>query len=397
MSQLPPKILVIDADVSVAAKISAPLSKMNVDLIMAHDLQTATYRFHKEFFRVILVDQSFAELDGLSLIQRFREHEVLDRRVAGFVLMGGQEPKAESFQLLRELGQIGFLRKPLAIGAFIQACIKAFQSYTQMSMVHKIRDDIFKKLANGLISAEVAINQVHDAKAALKDLFVPTMVQLLDQIDDLDAAEKAVNMFDPEEQQDLRVVSLRGALALKKGDFSSARGFLEKADTLAPKNIDRMKHMSHMYLELKEPQKAVEKQKALLSLHPEKEDLKFEYFADLERHGFDQEAMEFCREVSSSKDVVRHFNNKGVLLSKNKDMDKAIAEYERALSYFPKSHVNYKIHFNLALAYARKGTTSALETAHTHALTARQLKPDYEKAIQLAEKIEKKLPGKSAS
>ena len=87
MSKMPSKILIIDSDAGIAGPINEPLDKMGIEVFSASDLQTALYRYNKQFFRVVFVQLNFDELDGLSLIQKFRCHQIDEKRRAGFVIM----------------------------------------------------------------------------------------------------------------------------------------------------------------------------------------------------------------------------------------------------------------------------------------------------------------------
>ena len=52
---LPPKILLIDDDSSVAESLEGPLKKHQVKLVRAHDLDTALYHFNQQIFEVVVV------------------------------------------------------------------------------------------------------------------------------------------------------------------------------------------------------------------------------------------------------------------------------------------------------------------------------------------------------
>ncbi len=76
--------------------------------------------------------------------------------------------------------------------------------------------------------------------------------------------------------------------------------------------------------------------KQQLALNPENKDIKFEIIKKLVAGNFENDAVDFIRKISTPKEVVRYFNNRGVELSKNGDVEGAIREYELALKFFPK-------------------------------------------------------------
>ena len=51
--------------------------------------------------------------------------------------------------------------------------------------------------------------------------------------------------------------------------------------------------------------------------------------------GYDDHANQLCRETASPIEVVRHYNNKGVALAKEGNVEGAMVEYERSLQFYP--------------------------------------------------------------
>ena len=184
---------------------------------------------------------------------------------------------------------------------------------------------------------------------------------------------------------------------MRLGKFDEARQFLEKADSLAPQNIERINDMTNMYLELEEPDEAVKKMKEAMALHPEDPDLKFNMFSKLFNKGFDSHAVDFGKENAKPMEIVRHYNNKGVMLSKSDDRSGAIQEYNRALRFFPKFKENYRILFNIALAQAQEKSLPGYQEAEKNLKMCLELKPDFEKAKNTLEVVQKVLSKNKAS
>ncbi|MBF0441777.1 MAG: tetratricopeptide repeat protein, partial [Oligoflexales bacterium] len=135
------------------------------------------------------------------------------------------------------------------------------------------------------------------------------------------------------------------------------------------------------------PEKSVEKMSILCQETPEKPDMKFDMVSKLEEKGFSQHAIQFCRSTSTAVEVVRHYNNKGVLDSKNGNHDKAIKSYQEAVQFFPDHEESYKIHWNLAIALINNKSEGYLEKSASALEQALKLKPDFEKAKHLLEKV----------
>ena len=88
-SNLPKKILVVDDDLSVGQGLEQPMQAYGVSVSKAKDLQTALYLFNTQRFDVVLVEIEFKELPGLALVQKWRAHEIMEKRCTGFIMMTG--------------------------------------------------------------------------------------------------------------------------------------------------------------------------------------------------------------------------------------------------------------------------------------------------------------------
>ena len=103
-------------------------------------------------------------------------------------------------------------------------------------------------------------------------------------------------------------------------------------------------------------------------------------FNDLTDQGFHNEAQKFCKDTTKPSEVIRHYNNEGVKLSKSGDFAGAIREYERALVFFPTYKENYRIYFNLALAHLKFPDQEHKLAAEENLEKCLQLDPNFEKA-----------------
>jgi tetratricopeptide (TPR) repeat protein len=193
---------------------------------------------------------------------------------------------------------------------------------------------------------------------------------------------------------DIAVNNTKGRLLLKMGQTAKAREFLEKADKAAPMNIDRVKAMADMYLKLNDPNASVDKMKQLIALNPEQKDLKFDLFRDLETSGFIDHAIGLCKETTLPAEVVRHYNNKGVLLSKEGLNEKALEEYKASLKFYPSFKENYRIFFNIAIAEANQKTPESLQRAAIALDKCLELCPDFEKGQNLRLTIQQAQAGR---
>ena len=386
MAKLPKNILIVDSDAATPGPLIGPLEKMKVEVFSAADLQTAFYRYNKQFFRVVVLELDFSELDALSIIQKWRQHEVIEKRSAGFIVMSKKSPSEEQLALIREMGSIQIITKPLSVGPLISQLEKAFTTHTKLELKRKIKTEIYDRIENGDDVTDI-IKSIHDYKEALgKDYFI-LLVDLYQRVENYEDALNLINKAPPGLLEPLTKLNLQGSLNLKIGNFAEAKKAFEMADRQAPRNIERIGWMVELYLKANHSDKAVLKQKELMALNPENPELKYSLFQHLEEAGFVDEAAAFCQETTGPMEVVKFFNNKGVVLVKSQEIKSAIIEYNRALTYQPNNKHNYLVHFNIALAYLRTKQSRFFAKAMHHLECCLSLKPDYEKGLALRQRL----------
>lgn len=192
-------------------------------------------------------------------------------------------------------------------------------------------------------------------------------------------------------KNNLAVLHAAGRLALRLGKLPEAKLFFEKANLKAPGHIDRLSRMAELYMAMKDPSRALETMEKLMTLDPEKTNQALEFYSQLEGAGYSQQAQELVKAHSSPAQVVRFFNNKGVLLSKSGDKKGAVEKYFLALKAFPGFFENYKIFYNCALALCQLGGNKELQQAKSHLSDSLKLRSDFEKSRRLAEALDKLL------
>lgn len=397
---MPQKILIVDADKSVAQALKGPLEKQGVKVDGASDLGSALYMFNQAIYPVVFIDIAFEELPGLVLLQRWRQHENPDKANAGFILVSGNRNKGDAGEgrLVQELEDIEIVSKPINPIAILGLLKK--------SMATRIRRLKFLEVS-GQTQKLAASSKTHNAaiefvKSNMKDFGIKGQDLLREVYEVREQWQPALEVVDgilKIKADQLSALNNKGRLLLRLGQAEEALKFMELADKQAPENIDRINEMALAYLVAKQPDMSVVKMHQLIKFHPDRPDMKFDLFAKLQEFGYDEHAIKLCKDTTSPLDVVRHYNNKGVALAKANNTEGAIMEYERALQYFPKFKENYRIFYNIALAHLSYKTRSHYEIALDYIKRCLELNPKFDKALNTKEQIEGQLTktGKSAS
>lgn len=388
----PQKILIVDADKSVAQALKGPLEKQGIKVDSAADLGSALYMFNQAIYPVVFIDIAFEELPGLVLIQKWRQHENPDKANTGFILIAGNRNKGDAGEerLVQELDDLEVVYKPINPIAILGLLKKVMGIRHRRLRFKEISDQTYKLAGN----SKTVGSAVEFVKSNMKDFGVKGQ-DLLREVWEiqqqwspaLDVVESILKV----KADQLSALNNKGRLLLKLGQTEEALKFMELADKQAPNNIDRINEMALAYLVAKKPDSSVEKMRQLIKFNPDQPDMKFELFGKLQEFGYDEHAIKLCKDTTSPLDVVRHYNNKGVALAKNNNIEAAILEYERALKYFPKYKENYRILYNIALAHLSYKNRSHYEIALDYIKRCLELNPKFDKALKTKEQIEGQL------
>jgi tetratricopeptide (TPR) repeat protein len=393
---LPPKILVVDDDPAIPAAIDEPLSKYSIKVDKATNLETALYLFNQSRYDVVLVEIEFAPLPGLVLVQKWRAHEVMEKRCTAFVMMSGNKSLGTNEGLFKELGDLEIINKPFAVIQVLPFLSRGLATKKRLvaylDMRHKIVD--FYEKSNDFNKAAAQVQK------KLPELGVKGLAMMYELYEKANRFEDALVIVSPmldKDPNNIALLNAKGRLLMRLGRFKEAKECLTKADTLAPQNIERLNEVATAYLHLKDPDNSIKKFKEILDLNPEKPDLKFEMFSKLYEFGYDDHAVSLGKETAKPMEIVRHYNNKGVMLSKDGKAEEALVDYKRALRFFPQFKENYRIHFNIALAKIQQRSLESYMEAESNLKKCLELSPDFEKAKNTLDTLLKLIAKEKAS
>lgn len=388
-AQLPRKILLVDDDPAVAEALDNMLRKHQIQVVRAIDFDSATYLFNQQIFEVCVIELEFGPLPGLGVVQKFRANKHPERRLSGMVIASGNQKKHTDDALGAELGDIEFISKPFTDVKMLGVLARALLQKRSVAEYDAVRTLSYDAMKTGDFDAAVGHVKKNLAKIGKKGM--PLLLGLYEEAKKWPEALQVVDAMIEKKQDDIAALNAKGRILLHLGKAQEARDLLEKADKLAPKNLDRIRAMASMYLKLDQPDASVAKMKELINLSPDEPDLKFDMIQSLEDAGYVQHAIGLCRETTLPAEVVRFYNNKGVIHSKTAEHTRAVHQYEAALKFYPTYKENYRIYFNLAIAEANQKTTENMQRARAALLKCLALAPEFDKAKTLLSTIEKAL------
>ena len=319
MSKLPKKVLIIDQDQTETNRITSILSKHSIPVITATNWEQAIYHYNQNKIDMVICQNNLDAQPAPLVIQKFRGHEVPSKRNPGFIITHSKALEAGETQLLAELGEIVTVPKPIKEATLISLVTKAMIAAEGRWKLHRVQVD----LIDPLLAKKKFDKACEFAETKLMDVGSKGQFAASHVFEEAENFKKAINVTSKLHQEDpknLNYVNHLARLKMKTGDLQDASKLYEKADRLAPDNLARLEEMATLYLELNAPDKSIEKYKQLITHNPEEPDLKYDFFERLQNAGFEKEAQRFCAETTGAMELIRHFNNKGVMYSKAKSL-----------------------------------------------------------------------------
>lgn len=390
MSQdnLPKKVLAVDNDVSVLNAVKQICEKRQINCMTCDSAQNSIYIFNNNRFDVVFVNCHLEGLSGINLVTKWRHHEVLGKRDVGVILATGSEQKGGEIAGATEVGDVCWIQKPIKEPTLLSLLSKSFMLRHQREKLTEIHEKVLGPMLakgdkEGLLNvAKTKLTQMGPRGAALA-------AQVFEQVGEIPDAIHQFEGLHVSAPNNMLYVNELGRLQMMQGNFEQAKEYFERADQIAPNNIKRLRDMARNYLEMDQPDAGVEKYKQILELDLTDSQQKFDLYEELQSFGYDDHAQKLCQETSTPLELIRHYNNKGVMFSKTEAYVDAIDEYKKAQRLIPKSKELYRILYNEALAHINLKHPEHLEIALELLHKCVSLKSDYEKAHDKIEKLAK--------
>jgi len=375
---------VIDTDPTTTHFIQKQLEKFKVPSVVTDKGISALYLYKNQIIDCVLTSFDLEEFSGITLIQKLKAHnKELDRSFIPIVMIG-KNFDTSNLGLLNEFNDISTITKPIAPPQLLHLLKTKISEKESQEKSGEVLKNVYRYIKKG--ENDKALNLMKDKMAVFGKNAPKHLADLLEELQQLEDAYAIHGQRLKKSPEDISILNDLGRICLKLGKFEEAQEYLEKADKMAPGQIERMNHMATMYLHLKRPDKSIEKYREILGVTPENQDIKFDMLQELKENGFNDEALKFCNEVSHPTEMIRFYNNKGVLLAVNEKYNDAISEYQKAIGFYPDFKEIYRIYFNMALAYMKLGKDHSND-AKKWLNECLRVNPAYEKAQNNLKKV----------
>jgi len=117
----PPRILVVEDDVTIQTLVTALLSVRGLECDLAGTVEEARNLMARSIYDILLVDVNLPDGSGLSVVEEQRGNPLV-------IVMTGSNDIQTAVQAIRD-GAIDFITKPFAVGHFLQRLDKAMEDW----------------------------------------------------------------------------------------------------------------------------------------------------------------------------------------------------------------------------------------------------------------------------
>ena len=123
-------------------QVEAMLQKRKIPCLKAPNWEQAIYHYNQNRIDLVLADKNLDGMPGTTLIQKFRNHEVASKRNPAIILAQSSPMNPETEQLLKELGEVQLINKPIKEPSLISIIAKAMEENFQKSKIHELKINI---------------------------------------------------------------------------------------------------------------------------------------------------------------------------------------------------------------------------------------------------------------
>lgn len=384
---MPKKILVVDNDYSVMQRFKVAFERYKVAVTGAQDLDSAQAKFLESDQEVVVVDIAFREVNGLALLQKWRELPDPAKRAISYVLLCPEKVSKSDLSLMTELLDVQTLTKPVNTISSLSVFSKAATIFQKQTRIENLRHSVLSSSTDATHLTE----QVKDLRGKLQSLGTTGDEIILDLFAKHERWDDALSYVEAclaRSPNNIRFLYQKALFLQKLGRSREALQMMEPLSASSPNNLQRLKDLGALYLDLKMPEKAIDTTQQIMKYSTLEQDMQYKMYSMLSEKGFEKEALEFAQRTMDPLRLIRYYNNLGITLTKDGKIEQAIREYTHALKVFPAFALNYKLYFNLGLCQTKIKTVAFYRDAEISFQKCLEINPDFEKARELLKKVQ---------
>jgi CheY-like chemotaxis protein len=301
---------------------------------------------------LIIQEWRLRQLSGPAFLQRIKSSSA----VTTPVIIASSLVKKEDLPFIHEMGVASLIPKPLEKETFIRTLTLTMQQdrtpKDQATLERKIR----AHLAQGHLKEALALQQKfqenHRIPQHAKTLMEAEIAFANQQYDVARTMALETIKFMPDS---LHALNLLGKILLKQGEYELSLKCFEKAQKLAPQNIERLCSMAELNAEVgkrDEAEAAIEK---AMMLDDSSEAVQASRISVAITSHDHNRAKKHLTGFKGIERIIAAMNNAAVAMINRQRFDDGIAKYNATLQSIPNDRTDLQalVLYNLGLAYAR--------------------------------------------
>ncbi len=347
-------VVVVDSDSIVQNEIKASLAEMGVENIQVFDDGQAAIEYIKtgNIPDLVIQEWRIPRLTGPLFLQKAQEEGA---RGSPFVLISSLVQK-EDIPFVREMGVAHVMAKPLQRKDFIQGLIWTIQQdrqpTEQSTMERKMRQLLSER-------------KLEEASSIKERFMIDTGISL--GAKETIEAEFAYYQGDFETARDfgieaikhagesIFILNLLGKTLISLRDFQTALKCFQKAQSLAPMNLERLCQIAEIHSELGDNDKARELLEQVHDLDPDSQKVQESQAKVAINEGELNTAKKIMSQLRAIENVVSYMNNQAVAMARCGMIDEGLNQYSKTLEAIPEDKLDIKgiVEYNMSLAFVR--------------------------------------------
>jgi CheY-like chemotaxis protein len=347
-------VIAIDSDTAVQNEVKAALQELGVENIQIFEDGEAALEYIKANHNPDLVLQEWRipKLTGPLFLQKAQEEGA---RSSPFVLHTSLIQK-EEIPFVREMGVAHIINKPLQRKEFIQGIIWTIQQDRQPTEQGSMERKMRQLLAD---------RNFEEAKK-IKERFVGDGSISMGAKEVIEA-EFAYAFGDYEKARDfgiegikhagesIFILNLLGKTMIALREFETALKCFQKAQSLAPMNLERLCQIAEIHSDLGAHDKARELLEQVKDMDPDSERAQEAAAKVAINSGDISMARKIMSQLRAMENVVSYMNNQAVAMARCGMANESIEQYRKTLEAVPveRSDIKGTVYFNLALGHLR--------------------------------------------
>ena len=345
--------VVIDSDDSSRKLAIDALKNLGVPEVFDFDNGEAAWNWLEkaEAVDLILQEWRIPKLTGPLIIQK-----ILKKFPVCPVIVVSSLLKDEDAPLAQEMGVAALVKKPIKAQEITQTIVHVIQEDKMPSQSLVLETKIRK-----LLSAKKYTEAVHLKEKFLKNKEIPEVRKMTIDAEFAYAEKKYELARDlslqvlKNQSDSISMLNFIGKCLMQLRDYVAALKCFKKAQTMSPKNIERLCAIAEASNEIGDTEGAKEALDQAKNIDETNDSVKETEASMNISNGDLEKAREIMQNLSNLSDVISYMNNKAIACARSGLFDEGVALYEKTLESIPEKNKKFIaiVNYNLALAYAR--------------------------------------------